>query len=142
MSEQGQDYVAMAAGIEMDRLIGKKVMGCRVVRRREGTFDLITPGDWMAIDYVKREDAWSGVRHYSTEIAEAWKVVEHLAADGWTLQLQWKGAGREYANTAEVSFQRHPRRGDFQLGHAVGDTAPLAICRAALATLMYQDVQP
>lgn len=71
---------------------------------------------------------------YSTEIAAAWQVVETLAAQNWTMSLGWKGADRVYANTAEVVFQQMGS-GDYRTAHAVADTAPLAICIAALRAL-------
>lgn len=71
------------------------------------------------------------VRSYGTDIRAAWEVVEKMASDGWTLDLQWKGEGREFSHTAEAYFSRWVDA-DPQGHHATADTAPMAICLAAL----------
>jgi hypothetical protein len=65
------------------------------------------------------------VPRYSTRIADAWTVVEHMIAQGWTFDLteQW-----------ECIFAK--RRGVEGIGRE--DTAPEAICRAALASVNSQ----
>ena len=71
------------------------------------------------------------VLHYSTEIESAWYVVEKMGAKFWmTLLTPYDLADGMY----HVSFTPHgkPEHG-YRAGHAVCKTAPLAICRAALA---------
>lgn len=63
----------------------------------------------------------------TTNLAEAWEVVEAMANRGYTLDLQYKGKGREYEFTAEASFTQHL----LTAGHGYG-TVGEAICRAAL----------
>lgn len=67
-------------------------------------------------------------RPYSTDISSAWGVMEHMARD-WFVDLTRKHRtdGREVWS---VSFDDGARA---EYGEA--DTAPLAICRAALAVL-------
>ena len=68
---------------------------------------------------------------YSTDIAAAWLVVEKLAQDGWSYNLEWKGKGRGYEFTAEGCLIRW-KDAEHQTVHAVGDTVPLFICTLAL----------
>ena len=149
---QEQDYATMAAGPEMDRLIGARLFGYWVYKYDKGYapyWQLLDPElnpvalydantSMRDTERASEAEAWEDCPEFSG--VNWWSVVEHLAARNWTLNLQWKGADREYANTAEVSLTRWDGRLP-ETAHAVGDTAPLAICRAALATLLYQDVQ-
>lgn len=72
----------------------------------------------------------SGLPAYSTDIAAAWLVVDHLRERGiWLEEL----TGR-YETSYRAGFMW---RGDHPFSpnyvQEFGDTAPLAICRAALA---------
>lgn len=66
---------------------------------------------------------------YSARIERAWELVQVMAEKGCSCDIEFKGADREYAFTAEVSF----RKGIETIAHAVADTVPLAICRAFLS---------
>jgi len=68
--------------------------------------------------------------YYSTDIAAAWEVVEKLIPDCF-LTLQW-------IEGWEVShFEPGPYGGHMHLAH--GDSAPHAICLAALKALEERD---
>ena len=120
--------LAMTAGAEMDRLIAKKVMGCRIKRHRSKLsgrwlYDLVIPGGVNEIDFVDPEGPWGACPRYSTEIVTAWQVVNKLCTDG----MWWQADGGRF--NLPVKFK-------FSFGDEVeADTIQLAICRAALLTL-------
>lgn len=67
----------------------------------------------------------ASVPHYSTDIKEAWAVVEKMQANGWAFEYQ-----NIHMHDAVFSL----RRGNRARVHADDcETAPLAICHAALA---------
>lgn len=111
----------LPAGRELDALIAEKVMG-GVSRHpewywlRSGTApevpDLPTPKGRPAI--------FCGPG-FSTDIAAAWNVVERLKAR-YRFELVHRGGDRPWVAV-------------FGTWRATADTAPLAICRAALATV-------
>jgi len=62
------------------------------------------------------------VPHYSTKIADAWQVVEKMREKApWTFRLCIDGLGQTYAGFGGTA------------GDVYADTAPLAICLAALS---------
>lgn len=82
---------------------------------------------WLGLD----EDAWwqgfyhnGGYGYYSTNIAHAWEVVDYLLAKGWSSEVSGHGTWRAGFLSAGTGWHR-----------ASADTAPLAICRAALLAL-------
>lgn len=125
-----QEIDAMEAGRELDRLVAEKVMGWSSMFWREaGTDGTYTwPGGWYGAG--PNHEAYLS-KSYSTDIEAAWEVFMHFPDThkgiyhtqrkslGWTLgqPMIWKctiGA----TNTVEA------------------DTAPLAICRAALKAVL------
>jgi hypothetical protein len=73
--------------------------------------------------------------HYSTNIAPAWKVVEHLAAEKpwWSCRIDHQGKGHVGAWFFLPLGGDHLFRGDREMEHYyIGETAPLSICVAAL----------
>src|SRR4051812_17548037 len=106
----------LPAGRKLDALIAAKVMGWDV----RGPDD----GPWVALAENGRHATHETFRP-STDIAAAWEVVEHFANYKWLAQSasgRW-GTGPmmwECAFASPASFQ------------VVAETAPLAICRAAL----------
>lgn len=104
MQEAGMSIDSMPAGREMDALVAEKVMGWRL--DDDGFWTLIADPMCQA----------SKPKAYSSDIALAWEVVEKMGRpcnltfhhDGrWAMQFGGSGSG-------------------------LGDTAPLAISRAAL----------
>lgn len=113
----------MTPGRELDALISEKIFVVRADYRTEYTFDgkteirhysIPTPGDW----------AFTMLPHYSTDIKAAWEVVEKLGY-GWNID---KGNDTEHEF---VVYFSNPE-GQWK---AVGDTAPHAICLAALKAI-------
>jgi len=107
------NYDKMPAGPKMDALVAEQVMGCRYIA-----------------DYCRWElpsGRWSTEPpSYSTDIAAAWEVVEHISPD---LAIS---VARLPDMDYSVLIYGHTRE---TVGFSVevyADTAPLAICRAAL----------
>lgn len=121
----------MKAGRELDALIAEKVMGWEAVNdeleiaKREGNPDLVDSQRWH------RRKVWfkgnekmaceecGTLPAYSTDIAAAWEVVEK--ADLWSLY----GSIGDGPYRACIQFEDRE-------GLMTADTAPLAICLAAL----------
>ncbi len=116
------------AGPELDALVAEKVMGCRVVHCRDGTYKLRVPGSYDRVDFVTAEGARSACPKYSTDIAAAWEVMEKMAKEGYKPCVGmnghcWDATMRvDIATTTEDEWMS-------------ANTAPLAICRAALAAV-------
>lgn len=74
-------------------------------------------------------DEWGMLPHYSTDMADAWLVVEKFRADGCFFDLGDKPSDLDDLTSARTwnAFINRTTRGPDS------DTAPLAICRAALA---------
>lgn len=126
-----KDYIEnMPAGNEIDKLIGEKVMG---LCAHEWKFVPHDDDDGVYRICQKCHLEFWGLRpptygchygSYSTDIAAAWEVVEKLRM--FVLPF----GKTDWCSTNTRNF-----RGAFE-NIGVADTAPLAICRAALlATL-------
>lgn len=125
----------MPAGIEMDALIAEKVIGAKwdESRCRVCGFSLDPDGKMCRSDDcsmrpvpARRADA---IAPYSTDIAAAWQVVERLRFCVVT-RVMSRGT---YKAIAKVS------RSKPQVS-AHAETAPLAICRAALVACGKQEL--
>lgn len=136
------EIINMPAGRKMDALIAELVMGLSVehlpVRYEEGNTE-------------DGADGWSGfvcprcrrpqdmldepcAKNYSTDITAAWQVVELLSNDGYAPNLVNDDGGKWY-----LSFDGTQNLDPVTFVTAFTDTpelwcesAPLAICRAAL----------
>lgn len=120
----------MPAGPEMDRLVAEKVMGwtARDNRLSGGyLFGWAKPdGSWGACA-ISGSNAWSP----STDIASAWAVVEKAMASNGCASVQSTGFEWDRRFIARIQFGTC-----FTTDRsALADTAPLAICRAALMAL-------
>lgn len=151
---------AMPAGAEMDALIAERVMGWRppsgglpegrweslpesnarslakiTGMRHVATKQEVTLEEWRSAFHWRDErgGCWHGPAAYSTEIAAAWLVVEKLRPTHgfW---IDGDGDNEDIYNLGyEVDFQHGmPGSPGFSKGTATSDSAPLAICRAAL----------
>jgi hypothetical protein len=112
---------------------------------------------FRGLRYRSTHDTWRGMRtsayphpHYSTDIAAAWLVVEKLRGSGYLVRIQEHPDGfpffREAVDPATGAGAIHKRAlcliervqplGSHRVeGQGYGDTAALAICRAALLAL-------
>ena len=119
----------LEAGWELDALVAEKVMGCQSVHEVE-------PGLWR--DEIGR------IPRFSTDIAAAWQVVEKLRQSriclDVTTRLESYYVSANLVDDAAGEF----RSGYFskRIADGIADTAPLAICRAALAAQSRQKIDP
>jgi hypothetical protein len=120
----------MEAGREMDALIAEKVMGLNVkpIFRPKNELKFMPGFVWHY------EDTWEypEIKDYSTEIAEAWEVVEKLKLWIWRDEQ-----GNICSGKPEYDDYYNKDRIDTAMKHsAIAETAPLAICRAALKAVI------
>ena len=117
------DILSLPASRELDALVAEKVMGwtllpCPVHQPRECSFGGQAPGE--------REPAH--IPPYSTSIAAAWEVVEHIKHD---VSMYVNHTDAKKPTICVVIAEPKPYNG-MMLPCGEADTAPLAICRAAL----------
>jgi hypothetical protein len=116
----------MKAGHELDALIAEKVMGLNGAAH-DGPY----LGDGPALE------------HYSTEIAAAWQVVEKMRG-----RNDIQGMPIKEISVTQTASQYHCIIESYGTFSGYADTAPLAICYAALKAVGYnvestnQEVQP
>lgn len=125
--EEGVNVAEMQAGLELDALIAERVMGWtwKITRCNPEQRVLVDPY-WtnMEVGFWWGRDVLHLVPHYSTEIEAAWDVFERLPAGqiyhhrGGDFSVYW-------GNARHTSAKMNVR----------ADTAPLAICLAALAAV-------
>jgi hypothetical protein len=129
----------MPAGREMDVLVAEKVMGWHLWDWEKGDLDCAcgkthyAPQD-IGIGYYPRcAEEPEGYLSFSTDIAAAWELVEKWKSiDGQFLNIFW--------NVTQAGFPNYWTCGMWKSGWTqqdigTADTAPLAICRAALKVL-------
>lgn len=127
----------MIAGCELDALIAEHVMGWKVERGEMRLDFLDKPSPWMTFHTPE------GIKNpipFSTDIAAAWKVVTKLTTEyraRFELECsQFEGKSCVEAYFKDVSVSTDDPCGEEDCyGEGYGETAPLAICRAALAAL-------
>ena len=120
--------VELEAGLELDCLVAEKVMGWKL-DFNDAHSQLIGIG---AINRGNNDVTFflpEAVPHFSTDIAEAWKVVEKA--------LDYQSATTDIDTlTSKAILHRWElwfgERGSARYGVDYAPTAPLAICRAAL----------
>lgn len=120
-----EQILGMKAGRELDAHVAEKIMNWRKDRK---------PGGYW---YAPNQPNLG--RHsppqYSTDIAAAWEVVEHMQskADDWdflyfgpaTGENNWRGWHCNFLDDRTLAF---------------GDTMPEAICKAALLAVLEVDL--
>jgi hypothetical protein len=130
---------ALPAGPELDALVAEKVMGWQNVQSADRLVWLgWPPGVPMVLNYPNGYSGAENIPPYSTDIAAAWQVVEKMERTPFVWRCPkpeedrpQSGSGltlRRAADGWTVAFQMRGRVG-------TGDTAPLAIVRAALFAL-------
>ena len=117
----------MKAGRKLDALIAEKVMGNdRDWRKYLELRPLWVRGDKLTNDEYMAVALGGELPHYSTQIADAWLVAEKICGDEGHFELErlyWFNAKK----TGWMAI--------FHKGDAEADTAPLAICLAALKSI-------
>ena len=119
----------MKAGRELDALIAEKVMGLDVHNK-------------VNIFYNRpknQKHGWQNIPHYSTKIADAWLVVEKLANEGFCPALIYDDDGSwtmAFDGIQNLPEDDEPLITSFCIeAKMIADTAPLAICLAALKAI-------
>lgn len=136
-----QTWRNLPAGPELDALIAERVLGwvyhpqdADTRRRADGTWRMGPPpygGFWLVPPHPSLELEWE-VAPCSTNPAAAWLVVEAMEARGWVPCLKRNIERVEW----EATFWATPENPAMPRAVRIqADTAPLAICRAALAAL-------
>ena len=131
--------VPKEAGREMDALIAEKVMGLRV-EWRSGV-PMWVGKDLPGSPYVLSEGLYGHTIHnYSTDIRDAWKVLEKFNDLGLVVVVGSKRLveTRELLWYALIGMAKPIDEFDMNaniLGEAEAPTAPLAVCRTALLAI-------
>jgi hypothetical protein len=114
------DILTMDAGREMDELILKHIFGFEhLPPPAMPRFQRPTEHGVETIDYP---------RPYSTDIWSAWQVVEKMIGNDWDFYMENASNNRTNPDLFWVMFDKNAE-GD---NCAECESAPLAICRAAL----------
>lgn len=112
----------LSAGIEMDALIAEKVMGWHSYPKDYYWYD--KDNKPMRLRWFDSESLADEFEP-STDIAAAWEVVEKLESDNLCMTILNDGS-----RWSVFIYNEHK----VTMAYANADTAPLAICRAALLT--------
>jgi hypothetical protein len=120
------------AGRELDAEIARRIMGVEAHQAKTGDMiftihrDFIDDGDYW---YYREGWGYDEVPHYSTDIAAAWQVVERVRTfnkgDEIGLEVSVIALSDHYDCHIETNSSAY-------LVVEEADTAPLAICLAAL----------
>lgn len=126
-------------GRELDRLIAQHVFGLTPLTELECNIIL----EWEArrgsggipsVDGLFRDDQnqirWIG--RYSTEIRDAWEIVEKMGKDGYQMNHYFRTGNGFLIQDHSINFWKI----DTQEELTSADSFPLAICRCALKMTM------
>jgi hypothetical protein len=127
----------MQEGSELDAIIADKIMHInkRYLRlEMEADFDkghYIPNIYWWKNDFDQRS-LYDSLEHYSTDISAAWKLVEELEGGG-----VWFILSNVIPNSDPIVYEAKFYSFDETINvYACEYTVPLAICKAALLTLL------
>ena len=132
-----EEILAMEAGKELDHLVATKVMGW-TEWRRHGLFGLFTRDFWVE-PIAFQPPLWMlpqqvSTWHPSTDLPTAWQVVEEMSKLGYNMSLLHRSS-KLYPDYWDCEFRpkgsRKPPAYEWVYHQ---ETAPLAICKAALLT--------
>jgi hypothetical protein len=115
----------MSPGRDLDRLIAEKVMGRKVY------------GDRISREAPELDIPECWLPRYSSDIAAAWEVVEKLRDSNFQLTLvttKLSALATFYTPQERIIWDNSLPEGHTPL-KAIGDTAPHAICLAALKAM-------
>ena len=116
----------LEAGRELNALVAEKVMGWTDLHWVDGGYD--GKGNYSPTGYYGKgpDRAVFLTSKFSTDIAAAWKVVEKIACSGLIVRVTW-----DFNPLASCSIHKDDHLWTM-IAECICDTAPLAICRAAL----------
>ena len=115
---------------ELDALVAEKVMGCRVAWNAAPYCDCSVdrPHD------IATDDDTFELPFYSTDIAAAWEVVETLGYN-WSLNRDVGKCWNDYQIAGDLKYRFVLAAPGSPMEGVVADTAPRAICLAALKAM-------
>ena len=123
----------MVAGRELNALVAKEVMGWERIQMKHPPGGVSWPTPPKGFDVPNNR--FASIPLYSTSIAAAWEVVEKLRDSGLTVDICSDAVDEEW----EVEVWRPEEENEYgQVRVATpgyADTAPHAICLAALAAV-------
>lgn len=123
----------MNAGRELDALVAEKVFGwtdvCAATRTLYGGTTWFVPHGRPDAAFMK----YAEVPSYSTDIAAAWLVVEKLRPKFWTKLCAGMTLTESPLHECAMGLYATEDGPSHQLAYERDASAPLAICRAALA---------
>lgn len=148
------DIDKMEAGRELDALIAEKVMGLKPCTFKEKgsisgmvTFWECECGNGSKGCYPINNSAIkhhnSALCPYSEKIWAAWEVVEKMMSIGWHHCVNWLAVEKTHhccfsLTEAELLIPKNDDEPLTVFRHGYAETAPLAICKAALRAVSDQ----
>jgi len=128
-----EEILKLEAGPQLNRLVAERIMGWTEGPDFWVSFEGVVhlkAGESSPGHIVYRGESWSP----STDIAAAMEVVNGLVDLGWLVNLlsPWKGN----ATCHWTCYVERQGKSGWERLEAVGDSAPVAICRAALLAVM------
>ena len=123
----------MTKSRELDMLMSKDVLGHQVFYEKNGSI---------------REKIMGGqsrpLRSYSQDISAAWEVVEKLGITLLPVDQGWFAiVGKKHGWASPAEFLTFLKNADFtRSGAAVGETAPMTICLAAMKAVENRKTDP
>ena len=124
------EILSMPAGREMDALIFEYVFGFE-----KGTFPVHAPMKSKIGDYMVRP-----IQEYSSDISAAWEVAETLSDKFDFAIVNNQNFGKYPDLHYGFRLQAIGEDSHIKTIFALGETAPLAICRAALLAVVPANV--
>lgn len=133
--QSSETHDELSACRELDAVIAEKIMGWTRATRSPKAYDIFREGKggdvwWIggcpAPTAYECDHPENQVFAPSENIADAWKAVERLMRDGWRFEIDRNVKVGEPLNDFDCTFVKG------RLFRATAETAPLAICRAAL----------
>lgn len=111
---------------ELDALVAERVMGWSKVRHNDVAWYGQAPGDkWSTTD----------IPNYSTDIAAAVEVMKAMHDKGYWSHCGYSGKPEYWPSVNGIKLWWATFHGHNNEATEWADTMPLAICKAALATL-------
>lgn len=131
-------------GRALEREIGERVMGLQAKKHILTAAEHYQLVDWRLVDRDGRplpdtwacrapDQVWGDCPCYSSDIAAAWQVVEELRRRGWSVFV----VVQPWVTSSPVWSVDVVNRDDSYRAYA--DSAPEAICRAALRAVAAQE---
>lgn len=127
MSEKEEEILAMKSGNQLNAEVAGQIMGVEV----EYPFGKGFP-------YYFRDGKWDAVSQFSTGILDAWRVVDKLNRYYGVMLTVFDPSQLGYPAKKVLCevCDSHSLTASTVFAKAYGDTAPEAICKAALLTAL------